>query len=86
MGPKSGNRDRAYGALVTVCAAVLPVAAHARDAALGRNKAGRAPHQYPELAPKRRLIEPADRRLPEVKLTLSRNCRTAAVDPSRQSA
>ena len=40
-------------------------------------------NRRPELAPKRRLIEPADRRLAGVKLTLSHNCRTAAVDPSR---
>jgi hypothetical protein len=33
------------------------------------------------MAPKRRLIEPADRRLAGVKLTLSRKCKTAAVDP-----
>jgi len=33
------------------------------------------------VAPKRRAVEPADWRLAGVKLTLSRKCRNAAVDP-----
>jgi hypothetical protein len=37
------------------------------------------------LAPKRQSTEPADWQFAGVKLTLSRKCRTAAVDPSRES-
>jgi phosphate-selective porin OprO/OprP len=39
MGAKFRNRDRAWGVVVTVCAALLPVAAAAQDAAIDRIEA-----------------------------------------------
>ena len=54
-GSQIRNRDRAYGPLATVCAAVLPVAA------LGRNKAGRAPPPMSGIGTSRSRWPPAGR-------------------------